>query len=484
MTALIAVLEKEQNDATGTAITMLDALSAATTDKFGIGSPSRVKTESAVDALRNLHANSDVVIGCRFSRILPSDRKQPMLLKNATLVFDGRTYAWGRTSGVKPPGYELLHDGEETAKTLIRKAAGDYAFVVAEPGRLVAGRDPIGARPLYFGENEEILALASQRKALWKVGITTDCSFPPGNTASITQRGFRFEPVKTLSCPQPKRTTMKDAAKELLRILKHSIAERVSALKEVAIAFSGGLDSCIIARLAKESLRNIQLIHVSLEDQKETEHAREAADNLKLPILVRLFSEHDVERDLPKVLRLVEEADPVKTAVGIPFYWVAEQASEMGFKVMLAGQGADELFGGYRRYVDDCLAHGEEAAHRGIFRDVAEISKNNLERDSKICGFHNVELRLPFATFDMAKFALELPVNLKIDPETGGMRKLVLRRMAENIGLPESICTRPKKAVQYATGVDKALKRLAKRQGFAVKSFLQTELENTLKETA
>jgi asparagine synthase (glutamine-hydrolysing) len=81
----------------------------------------------------------------------------------------------------------------------------------------------------------------------------------------------------------------------------------------------------------------------------------------------------------------------------------------------------------------------------------------------------------------MAEFALSLPINLKIGPEKTDVRKLVLRKTAENIGLPESISRRPKKAVQYATGVDKALKRLAKKHG-SVKVFLRTEFRNMLAE--
>ena len=58
----------------------------------------------------------------------------------------------------------------------------------------------------------------------------------------------------------------------------------------------------------------------------------------------------------------MRKPDPVKASIGVPFYWVAEKAAEAGFKVMLAGQGADELFGGYQRYVTECCKDGGEAA--------------------------------------------------------------------------------------------------------------------------
>jgi asparagine synthase (glutamine-hydrolysing) len=483
MGTLSAVLNKEGADATETVVTMLSALSYAKTDNFGLGSPSRVTMERTIDALRNVHLNSSIIVGYRFSRILASDRPQPTHLEDAAMVFDGRIYSSGDISHQEISPVEPSRSLEEVAEKFMRKSTGDYAFVLAGIRGLVGGRDPVGVRPLYYGENDKLIALASNRKALWKVGVSNSYSFPPGNTAIIGQAGLRFKPVKTLSYSEPRPITMREAAAELEGLLKQSVRQRVLGLGEVAIAFSGGLDSCVIARLAQEAVGNVQLAHVSLEKQEETEHAKEAADTLRLPIHTSTFKDEDVRRDLRTVLRIIEEEDPVKTAIGIPIYWVAEQASRMGLNVMLAGQGADELFGGYKRYVNDYLALGEKAVSESMFRDVARLCENNLERDSKICGYHNVELRLPFATFEMAEFALSLPISLKIGSEKTDGRKLVLRKAAENIGLPEWITRRPKKAVQYATGVDRALKRLAGPQD-SVRVFLRNEFRNALTESA
>jgi asparagine synthetase B (glutamine-hydrolysing) len=79
---------------------------------------------------------------------------------------------------------------------------------------------------------------------------------------------------------------------------------------------------------------------------------------------VNLFEERNVEEIASKVVNLVEEPNPVKIAIGVPFYWAAEKTAEAGLKVLLAGQGADELFGGYQRYVNDYLLHGEDNVRR------------------------------------------------------------------------------------------------------------------------
>ena len=116
-----------------------------------------------------------------------------------------------------------------------------------------------------------------------------------------------------------------------------------------------------------------------MENQTETEEAIQAAEELDLPLQVDLFKDSDVEEVLPKVVDLIEEPDPIKASIGVPFYWVAQKAAEANFKVLLAGQGADELFGGYQRYVTQFCKDGNEAVRKTMFGDVVRIHESNLE---------------------------------------------------------------------------------------------------------
>jgi asparagine synthase (glutamine-hydrolysing) len=92
-----------------------------------------------------------------------------------------------------------------------------------------------------------------------------------------------------------------------------------------------------------------------------------------------------------------------------------------------------------------------------------------------------VELRLPFANYSLAKFAITLPFELKIKFLDNGMRKIALRRLGEKLGLPPHIAQRQKRAIQYATGVSKILKKLAKSKGLSLKEYLQQTFQNVLK---
>jgi asparagine synthase (glutamine-hydrolysing) len=274
---------------------------------------------------------------------------------------------------------------------------------------------------------------------------------------------------------------MQTAAHKLQTLLEHSVKERVSGLKEVAVAFSGGLDSSIIASLAKKTNGNVILIHVSLENGREVEFAKQAAEELKLPLYSYLYVEHEVPKTIQEVIRAIEEPAPVKVSIGIPIYWAAEKTAEMGCKVMLAGQGADELFGGYKRYLDDYMEGGSERAQMAIFNDIVRMYEANLERDSKICNHLNIELRLPFATHSMAKFAINLPLRLKIERADNTLRKLVLRRVARNIGLPYPIVNRPKKAIQYTTGITNTIQKMAKQEGVSMTEYLQKVFQTNFK---
>jgi asparagine synthase (glutamine-hydrolysing) len=481
MGEIIAIVNKRGENATETAVAMLKMLKHKGIDAFGVASPAAVKIEKSIEALRNQNVDSPVVVGHVFSKVLTHDKPQPIKVDDAASVFDGRIYPTSKVSDAEIVAKKLEKNRKEVITNLIEESKGCFAFAVAERKKIIAGRDIMGIHPFYYGENTDFAALASERKALWRIGIKTVNPFPPGNMTFVDRNGFKFNPIKTLAYSRAKQITMQVATRKLQKLLQHSVKERVSGLSEVAVAFSGGLDSSIIAFLAKNSGADVHLIHVSLEKQPETGEAKRAAEKLRLPIHVYLYDGEDVEKVLPKVLWLIEEPDPIKASIGIPFYWTAEKASGMDFKVMLAGQGADELFGGYQRYVHDYLTYGSEKLRETLFNDVLKLHENNFERDFKICNFHNMELRLPFATHQIAKFATELPVELKIEMKDSGLRKLVLRRVAENLGLPQFIVRKPKRAVQYATGVNKTLKKLATMKGMPVKEYLEETFQTVLR---
>jgi len=471
MKVTVAVLDKNGNGAVETVLDVLNSFDVGSPSHFGLVTPKKSLFEKNVEIIKKQGLESSTAAGYVTSKPKSNSDYEYLQLDEAALLFEGRVYSTVPKTAVLEQTVKSPLHCEATLQTLMEQADGDYSFLMLKDSWVAIARDPVGVQPLYFGENRDIAAFATNRKALWKLGIETPTSFPPGNLTFVDKEGFKFKHVKTLTFKEPKPITIDDAARTLKSLLEQSIQRRVHGLKEVSVAFSGGLDSSLVAFLANKSGVKVNLFHVSLENQSESEDAIQAAEALNLPLQVDLFKESDVETVLPKIVELIEEPDPVKTSIGVPFYWVAEKAAEAGFKVMLAGQGADELFGGYQRYVKEYCSKGEEVS-KTMFSDVLGLYESNLERDLKITGFFNVELRLPFGAFDLAEYALTLPLDCKFEQKPDTLRKLVLRRLALNVGVPKSIADKPKKAVQYSTGINDAMRRIAKRQQKTVNQYI------------
>ena len=472
MGALVAVASKTRESTFATATTMLDALSLKGDGSCGIASSEDIIVKQAVDELRRGYISSAALIGHKNCGFCPNGEAQPVRNRHCTFVFEGR---------LLPP-----HTGQNAclaakqastqngALRFIRKFDGSYIFAANVANGIIIGRDVVGARPLYYGEDERICAAASERKALWKIGLTVVSSFPPGAVALINENGFHFTTAKTLKQPPVQRVNPQNVTEQLAKVLAQSTREQVTDTEEVAVAFSGGVDSCIIAHLVSLCGVTPHLIYVTLQKSRGADSAEEAAQFLGLPLHVAEYSIEEVEKSLPDVLWLIEEPNPLNASIALPLFWVAQQAAGLGLHVLITGQGADELFGGYARYLGDYERHGLAYVRERIHRDVASSYAVNLERDYKVCVFHQVELRMPFNSSKVIELALSLPVELNIASPSDKLRKRVLRQVARNLAIPRSVSERRKSAIQYTTGVSLALKKLAVREKTSLHEYVET----------
>ncbi len=473
MGAMAAAVDKRGGNAVPTVIAMLRRLTHRGTDAHGVATQTSVKIAPSREELENTNLNSNIAIGYNLSRITSRDVSQPVLGNGYAVVFDGRFFPSNEKTSLEEVVSRLKENLEENVRCILKELDGTYNFAVLHSNNITAGRDALGTIPLYYGENENICGLASERKALWAIGIRNVRSFPPGNIAVMNTQGLIFEKVATQVQPRIRLISMEDATKHLRHLLFEATTERVRDVGKIAVAFSGGLDSSVVAVLAKMSGVDVHLISVGLKDQQELKHAESASKALGLPIHVQTYDMSDVEKVVSKVLWLIEEPNVMKVGVAIPFFWMAEIASKTGCCVLLAGQGGDELFGGYRRYLIELDQKGAEALQKILYQDVISSYETNFQRDYPVCAFHRVELRLPFIDRKVVNFALSLPLKLKIESVEDSLRKRVLRKMAESLKIPDFIANRTKKAVQYATGVDKSLRKLAKSEGLTVGDYLE-----------
>jgi asparagine synthase (glutamine-hydrolysing) len=222
--------------------------------------------------------------------------------------------------------------------------------------------------------------------------------------------------------------------------------------------FSAGVDSTLLAYLSNELDVDTYLYTVGHKDSVDLKYARKTAEIMDLPLHTKTVDVEDVKYYLPLVLKSIEEFNIMKLGVGMPVYITAEMAYKDGLKVMLSGQGADELFAGYHRYLEFYKQKGEEA-QADLDEDLLNLYQVNLQRDDAVAMASSVELRVPYLDMDVINMAINIPMKCKIDNYNDVLRKCILRRVALECGVPEIIVSRPKKAAQYGSGIHKILVR-------------------------
>jgi asparagine synthase (glutamine-hydrolysing) len=474
--ALVAAVNKAGENVVPTVVSMLRELKHRGNDGHGVATPDLATSAKTFEQLDVSNFSSSIALGHNLSFILPRDQMQPLHGDGFTVVFEGRTFPSPNLPDL-PEINEIVEmlgsNPMRNAGGIIEELEGSYVFASAYSNKVIVGRDLFGATPLYYGENDTVCAVASERKALWKLGLENVRSFPPGQLAVIDNHGFSFYPIKKLRMPPKETVDLETAARALQLLLLESTRRRVSDLEAVAVAFSGGVDSSVVAVLAENVGLDVQLVSVGLESQREVMFAEKAAEALGLPLHIQTYTVGELEQTLAEVLWLIEEPNPVNACIAVPFFWLAETASKLGYPVLLAGQGADELFGGYQRYLTEYKRSGAEAVEQKMFSDIENAYRANFQRDNQICAYHGVELRLPFIDRDVVDFALRLPLRLKINSIEDKLRKRVLRRVARNLDIPSFMADKPKKAVQYTTGVTKALQRLAKAENLTLREYVK-----------
>ena len=281
--------------------------------------------------------------------------------------------------------------------------------------------------------------------------LTDPVELPAGCAATAS----RIEQVWQLS--QPPSTTDPDAVVDHLDAVVRSSVDR-SVTDTTAVAFSGGVDSALLAATCDRPL-----YVVGFPDSHDVEAARMVARSMGIEdrLHVRALSIDDVDRVVPTVARAIGRTNAMDVAIAIGMYLVAETAAADGHDRLLCGQGADELFGGYEKVRR--LDHRVEATsvRDAVFEQILSVPKQ-ISRDVLAIEAGDVLPIFPYLTDDVVSPALTLSESALVSESTG---KVTLRRIAER-HLPRSIAYREKKALQYGSLVSRELDRLARQAGY------------------
>lgn len=419
--------------------------------------------------------NYEIALGHNLLSIYDLDgrqsKPQPIKNENLVLVFNGELYNFKTISNFLSKvgvGEEITSDSEallylidfyakkldllKAIQSAIRLIDGDYAFAVWDGENLALARDPLGVKPLFYSQSDDLFGFASTRQSLVEVGLTDIETLKPEH---ILFNGEDIAPAQALY----EKIIDGDVSK-IDKMLRLSVLKRVDGLREVGVIFSGGLDSSYIALLLKEISQNvplkITLYAVGAEGSKDVEAAIYASKFLNLPLEICEVTEDLVREALPEVVNAIGDDNLMKVGVGLTTYFATKMVARDGINVALSGQGADELFGGYKRYLKSFV---DGTLNYDLRVDMSNMYHVNLERDDACSMINSVELRLPFLDKKLVELVLNIPDNKKIVSMHDDMRKSILRKIAFEEGLDYEIAYRPKKAAQYGTGIDKILRK-------------------------
>jgi len=386
---------------------------------------------------------------------------------HGTIALDGTFFKHAK----KGSAYTALQQSIK-GFTSITAIPGAFSLLYVHKNKLQAVRDPNGLKPLYYSHNDSLTMVASERKALWRIGESQVERILPGHLYTVNKQQLARKSLFKLQRPVERQMTMEHASTTLKQLLIKSTQLITNDVKRVAVAFSGGLDSAITALLAKLRNLDVELISTGLAGSQELRTVEKFAQELNLPISVETYEPDILEQYIRRILWLIEEPDLMKVSIAIPLHWAASLASRRGHSVLLCGQGSDELYGGYSRYARILDNEGPRALTAELYRSLVQSPQVNYERDEQATDPTGIELRTPFANIDVIRFSLQIPLKFKVKKGNDAMRKWVLRETARKSGLPESLASRRKKAIQHGTGVENAIRKLARAQQLTPDSYL------------
>lgn len=351
----------------------------------------------------------------------------------------------------------------------------DYAFAFSDGGVVVLVRDVLGVRPLWYTVHDYCIYFSSLRGELRR-RLPVSAEVKALNPRELLLFNFREREMRTvrrrffeaLSPPSDF-----EVAKERLReLLFDAVAKRLEQGRRVGVLFSGGVDSTLLAMICKHLGADFVCYAAGVSwsgtEAEDLRWARASAElhGFELEEAVVRFDE--VEPLVKEVLKILEEPDVVKVGVALPLLAACRLAAR-DVSVVFSGLGSEELFAGYERH----RAAGLERLNEACLEGLLSMHERDLYRDYVVAAAQGLELRLPFLDRRLVTFALGLPAAWKLHCDidsSGVVSKYILRLVAASVGVNEAVALRRKRAAQYGSGFDKALKKLAKQHGFKRKS--------------
>lgn len=424
----------------------------------------------------------------RLSIIDPQSGGQP--LKNAAgdiiLTVNGEIYNHKSIREEFEGSYEFLTGSdcesiiplyEKYGVDFLDRLSGIYAFALYDVKKdfFMIARDPIGVIPLYIGtDNEGNTYFCSELKGLEGV-CTTITPFLPGYVYTSDDD----EPRHWYDRDWKEYSAVKDNVTDIAALrsaLEEAVRRQLMSDVPYGVLLSGGLDSSVISAIAAKLAPNrveadgkqpawwprLHSFAVGLKGAPDLAAARKVADHIGTVHHEINYTVQEGIDALRDVIYHIETYDVTTVRASTPMYLLARVIKSMGIKMVLSGEGADEIFGGYLYFHK---APSAQAFHEETVRKLGKLHLYDCLRANKSLSAWGVEGRVPFLDTEFLDVAMRLNPGDKMITAQHPIEKWVLRKAFEDM-LPESIAWRQKE--QFSDGVGyswiDSLKLLAEQQ--------------------
>jgi asparagine synthase (glutamine-hydrolysing) len=319
-----------------------------------------------------------------------------------------------------------------------------FALAIQQGGELFLAR-PFGYQAAVFARQDGKLYFASEIKALAPVSPVVH-EFPAGywfHSRLGWQQYFRLERQDKNASPF---ASQEEAARQILATMTETVRSQLMSDVPLGVSLSGGLDSSVVAQLACQGMSELFSFAVGVAGSPDLLAARQVAGFLGTKHFEMQYTESDMVEVLPKVLYALESFDPALVRSAIPNYFLAQLASQH-VKVILTGEGADELYAGYEYLAT--YTEGD-ALENELIHITNALHNTNLQRADRISMAWGLEARPPFLDTRSVRLAFKIPAEWKLTRPAQPAKHL-LRQAFDGL-LPQEILQRPKQKFSQGAG--------------------------------
>jgi len=412
------------------------------------------------DSLARFDKLNNSILGCVHLKIVdPNNGGQPIYNEDKTVavVFNGEIYNYlelkksltdkGHTFKTICDTEVLVHLYEEYQEDMLQYLDGMFAFLIfdSKTNSFLAARDYFGVKPFFYCWNKGVFYFASEMKSFGEIATNEIQELRP---AHYIKDGFvnRFYNYSL----QIKEIPFTEAKSKVFELVDSAVKKRVQSVLPIGVFFSGGIDSTITLLLCKKYHSNVTALILGDENAEDVKFAKRVCTEFNIQYKHRSFTKEELFQNISQVIYSIESFEPNPVRGSVLSYLLGELAHQLNLKIVICGEGSDEIFGGYGDFISIENENDFQTLSSNLLND---LYRTQLLRVDKTAMAFGVEVREPFLDKHLVEFAMSLTLNYKVNCFPSGKKttKYILREAFNEI-LPKYIYERPKMTLIEGAG--------------------------------